>query len=87
MLFRSHSGSIYNICTGKGNSIGDMLNMLIGISGLDINIEVDPDLFRPADVEFQVGNPSRLQSLLGWKPEVDRLEGLNKLFSWWKARI
>jgi len=87
ILSRGHSGSIYNICTGKGNSIGDMLNMLIGISGLDINLEIDPDLFRPADVEFQVGNPSRLQSLLGWKPEVDRLEGLNKLFSWWKARI
>jgi len=87
ILSRGHSGSIYNICTGKGNSIGDMVSMLIGISGLDIKLEVDPDLFRPVDVEFQVGNPSRLQSLLGWKPEVDRLEGLNKLFSWWKARI
>lgn len=87
ILSRGHSGSIYNICTGHGNSIGDMIRMLIEISGLDIELEVDNDLFRPADVEFQVGDPSRLRSLLGWKPEVDRLSGLKKLFSWWEARI
>jgi GDP-4-dehydro-6-deoxy-D-mannose reductase len=87
ILSRGHSGSIYNICTGQGNSIGDMVRMLIEISGLDIELEVDNDLFRPADVEFQVGDPSRLRSLLGWKPEVDRLSGLKKLFSWWEARI
>ena len=87
VLSRGHSGSIYNICTGQGNSIGDMVRMLIEISGMDIELEVDSDLFRPADVEFQVGDPSRLRSLLGWKPEVDRLDGLKKLFSWWEAKI
>ena len=87
ILDRGHSGSIYNVCTGQGSSIGDMVRMLIEISGLSIRLEVDPDLFRPADVEFQVGNPSRLQSLLGWKPEVNRFDGLKKLFSWWEAEV
>jgi len=87
ILSRGQSGSIYNICTGVGNSIGDMVRMLIDISGMNIELETDPDLFRPVDVEFQVGDPSRLRSLLGWKPEVDRKEGLRKLFSWWEARI
>lgn len=87
ILSRGQSGSVYNICTGIGNSIGDMVKMLIDISGMDIELEIDPDLFRPVDVEFQVGDPSRLRSLLGWKPEVDRVEGLRKLFSWWEANI
>ncbi len=86
ILSRGHTGSVYNICTGEGNSIGDMVRMLIRISGMDIELETDPELFRPADVEFQVGDPTRLQSLLGWKPEVDRITGLTKLFSWWEAR-
>ncbi|NOQ23029.1 MAG: NAD-dependent epimerase/dehydratase family protein [Candidatus Aegiribacteria sp.] len=87
ILSRGQSGSVYNICTGIGNSIGDMVRMLIDISGMDIKLETDPDLFRPVDVEFQVGDPSRLRSLLGWKPEVDRIEGLRKLFSWWEAKL
>ena len=87
ILSRGQSGSVYNICTGTGISIADMVGMLIDISGMDIELKTDPDLFRPADVEFQVGDPSRLRSLMGWKPEVDRIEGLRKLFSWWEARI
>ncbi|MCD4846707.1 MAG: GDP-mannose 4,6-dehydratase [Candidatus Aegiribacteria sp.] len=87
ILNRGQSGSIYNVCSGTGNSIGDMVNMLIEISGHDIELEIDPDLFRPVDVEFQVGDPSRLNSLLGWKPEVSRNTGLSRLFSWWEERI
>lgn len=86
ILSRGLSGSVYNICSGKGNSIGDMVRMLIDISGIEIELETDPDLFRPADVEFQVGDSTKLRSLLGWKPRIDRLEGLKKLFSWWEAR-
>ena len=87
ILSRGQSGNAYNICTGTGISIADMVRMLIDISGMDIELKTDPDLFRPADVEFQVGDPSKLRSLAGWKPEVDRIEGLRKLFSWWEARI
>jgi len=87
ILNLGQSGSVYNICSGTGISIGDMVRMLIDISGTDIELKTDPDLFRPADVEFQVGDPSRLRSQMGWKPEVDRIEGLRKLFSWWEARI
>jgi GDP-4-dehydro-6-deoxy-D-mannose reductase len=87
ILGRGRSGRVYNVCSGEGSSIGDMVRMLIDISGMDIEIKTDPDLFRPADIEFQVGDPTRLQSELGWKPEVDRIEALKKLFSWWEARI
>ena len=86
ILSRGQPRSVYNICTGTGISIAEMVRMLIDISGMDIELKTDPDLFRPADVEFQVGDSSRLRSLMGWKPEVERIEGLRKLFSWWEAR-
>jgi len=87
ILSRGHTGSIYNVCTGRGNSIGDMVEMLISISGADLELDVDPELFRPADVDFQVGDPSRVQALLGWKPEISREDGLRMLFRWWKERL
>jgi len=86
ILARGLSGSIYNVCTGHGNSIADMVRMLIRISGADLDLRVDPELFRPADVEFQVGDPSKLTALLGWNPLVGREEGLSRLFRWWEER-
>lgn len=87
ILARGLSGSIYNVCTGHGNSIGDMVRMLIDISGSDLSLELDPDLFRPADVEFQVGDPSKVTALLGWSPSVAREEGLRLLYRWWEERV
>ncbi len=86
ILGRGLSGSIYNVCTGQGNSIGDMVEMLIEVSGAKLELSVDRELFRPADVEFQVGDPRRLTSLLGWSPVVSRREGLERLLDWWRER-
>lgn len=76
---------IYNICTGNGSSMGDMVRTLMRIAGVELELRVDPDLFRPVDVVSQVGEPSRMQAL-GWSPEVDRIDGMRRLFSWWEAR-
>jgi GDP-4-dehydro-6-deoxy-D-mannose reductase len=86
ILSRGRSGSIYNVCTGQGSSIEDMARMLIGISGEDLDLRIDPELFRPADVEFQVGDASRVTALLGWSPAVSREEGLRMLFRWWEEK-
>jgi len=38
-------------------------------------VEVDPRYFRPTEVELLIGDPSKANEQLGWKPEYD-LEGL-----------
>lgn len=37
--------------------------------------EVDPHYFRPTEVDLLIGNPTKAQTKLGWKPEYD-LDGL-----------
>ncbi len=86
LLAHGRSGEAYNICSGTGHSVEDMLRQLMEIAGVSLELEVDPQLFRPVDVEFQVGDPSRMMALHGWRPEIDLNEGLRRLFSWWEAR-
>ena len=31
---------------------------------------VDPKYFRPAEVEFLLGDPTKARTVLGWKPRV-----------------
>lgn len=37
----------------------------------DVVVRVDPQYFRPTEVELLIGNPSKSNSVLGWKPEYD----------------
>ena len=86
LLESGRSGEIYNVCTGTGISMEDMVLMIMDIAGVSLEMREDPELLRPVDVEHQVGDPSKIGSRLGWRPEVEREEGMRKLFSWWEAR-
>ena len=36
----------------------------------DIAMKIDPDYFRPAEVENLLGDPSKAKEKLGWAPEI-----------------
>lgn len=44
-------------------------------------IKINPEFFRPAEVDILLGNPSKAEEKLGWKREVD-FPGLVKLMVW-----
>lgn len=87
LLAAGGSGETYNVCSGRGRCMGDILGLLVEISGTDIELEVDPGLFRAADVKYQVGDPGRLRALTGWRPEYSLEDGLRELYAWWEERI
>jgi GDP-4-dehydro-6-deoxy-D-mannose reductase len=65
-----HTGEPVNVATGRGISVGELLDGLIGASGLDVTIEVDPARVRRHDPERLVGDPSRLEQLTSWRPRI-----------------
>jgi len=79
-------GRVYNVCSGCGTTMGSLVETLIRISGLELRVEVDRNLFRVADISTQVGSPSRLLSL-GWQQQRSLESGLTTLFEWWEARV
>ena len=40
-------------------------------------IRIDPEYYRPTEVDLLVGDPTKAQTKLGWKPKYD-LAGLVK---------
>ena len=46
----------------KGNQLGVTLNTTI--------IKVDKQYYRPSEVNELLGNPSKAQKKLGWKPKI-----------------
>lgn len=65
-----HAGQPLNVASGHATSIDRVLQLLIEISGLDVEVEVDPARLRTSDTAKVVGDASRLTALTGWRPEI-----------------
>lgn len=63
----------YVVATGKAHSVRDFIATAfkyIGIDEWERYIRINPKLFRPADVDFLLGDASKIRRKLGWKPRV-----------------
>ena len=80
------SGETYNICTGKAWTMQASLDKIINISGLKVNVETDPNLFRPSDEKVLLGDPTKIMGL-GWKPEITFEETLLDIYTNWLKRL
>ncbi|SDX74478.1 GDPmannose 4,6-dehydratase [Collimonas sp. OK242] len=72
LMLQQEQADDYVIATGVTTSVRDMCR--IAFSHLDLNYEdylvIDPQLFRPAEVDVLLGNPAKAQRKLDWKPKT-----------------
>lgn len=86
LLAKGQTGGIYNVCSGTGHSIGELLSLILEIPGTGPSAVTDPRLFREEDQFCQIGNQAKLGAL-GWTIQVPLEEGLRRLYHWWKERL
>jgi GDPmannose 4,6-dehydratase len=62
----------YVVATGISHSVNDLIKVAFGHVELDWEEYVvsDPKLFRPAEVDFLLGDPRKAKSKLEWQPKV-----------------
>jgi GDP-4-dehydro-6-deoxy-D-mannose reductase len=77
----------YNVCSGHAVRIGDLLEMLLGMSRVAIAVESDPARMRPSDNPVVAGDPSRIATETGWRPEIPIERSLSDLLDYWRARV
>ena len=87
LLERGVSGQAYNVCSGSGVRIRDLLQRLIELSGLRVEVRVDPERLRPADIPALVGDPARLRQATGWQPRHPLDQTLRDLLQYWRERV
>jgi len=87
ILDNGDAGAVYNVCTGRGVRMRDLLQRLVELSGVEVELRVDPDRLRPSDVPTLVGDPTRLRNATGWHPRIGLDETLKDLLSYWRERV
>ena len=81
------SGAAYNLCSGQGVAIQDVLEGLLALSNAEIVIDVDAERFRPVDVPLFIGDRSRARSELGWEPQIPLADTLEQTLEDWRGRM
>ena len=92
MIVQQPKGDDYVIATGETHSVREFLELSFGMVGRTYEdfVKIDPKYYRPTEVDLLIGDASKAQKVLGWKPKTSfkelvrlmveadlRLEGLD----------
>ena len=81
-------GEVYNVASGQGHRIRDVLTALLGIAKrADIRVEQDPQRMRPSDVPVLVGDSTKFRRLTGWKPVIPFAQTIQDCLEYWRSRV
>jgi GDP-4-dehydro-6-deoxy-D-mannose reductase len=84
---KAKPGEVYNIATGNGIRIREMLERLISLANVEVKIETDPERLRPSDVEILIGDASKFKADTGWEPRIPFEQTLNDLLDYWRKTL
>lgn len=78
--------SVYNLASGRAWRIGDILDHLIELSGMEIEVRVDPERLRANLVPRAVGSSEAVTRALGWRPEIAFEDTLRDVLKFWRGQ-
>lgn len=83
LMDKGQIGEVYNLGSGKGIKIEQVLKMMINLSGLDIPIIADESRLRQKDVPAVIADISKIQNL-GFSPTHPLDETLQRVLNYWR---
>jgi GDP-4-dehydro-6-deoxy-D-mannose reductase len=87
-LEKGKPGETYNICSGKGQRVQDVLKALIRLSEMkNIKIEQENARLRPTDIPTLVCDCRKFKEITGWKQEIPFEQTLQDILEYWRERM
>lgn len=87
LLDRGATGEVYNICSGAGHSIADVIRMFGALARVEPVLETDPALLRPVENEVVIGDHGKLTAAIGWRPTIALADALRSVYDYWLERV
>ena len=76
---RGQPGEVYNVCSGRGLSVGEIASLVLERTGAQAELQPSPELVRPVDLPVLVGDPSKLRGATGWSPRLELSTAIDEL--------
>jgi GDP-4-dehydro-6-deoxy-D-mannose reductase len=75
------------VSSGTAWPVRELLDRLIARAHVSVRVRVDPAKFHPNDLPLLVGDPTRIQTELGWRPSVGLDETLDEVLDYWRTEM
>ncbi len=72
MMLQQPTADDYVIGTGETHTVREFVELAFGHVGIDWrkHVVIDPQFFRPAEVDILLADPAKAQRELGWQPQM-----------------
>lgn len=80
-------GEVYNLASGEPRSIQALLETLLSYSDAEIEVERDPERYRPVDVPVVYGSSKKFYERTGWEPQIPFEQTLQDTLTYWREQI
>jgi len=84
LLRGGRKGEIYNVCSGVGHSLKELVQQMLAILDMKVLLETDESLIRPNDNKIIVGSNEKIKRDIGWCPEIPLEQSLKDVIDFWK---
>ncbi|MDR0305568.1 MAG: GDP-mannose 4,6-dehydratase [Chitinispirillales bacterium] len=71
LLKNGKTGELYNVCSGKGHSLKEIIDLLAEIFKVKVITETDSKKVRPIDNKIIIGCFEKIKKHTGWQPKFD----------------
>lgn len=79
------SGEIYNIGSGTGHTIKEILGILQSLSKIKVEIKVNNQLVRTSDVPVLIANSAKFRSITDWEPKISLESTISDILNYWRT--
>jgi GDP-4-dehydro-6-deoxy-D-mannose reductase len=84
LMERGLKSEVYNVCSGIGQNLSDLISLIGRIMGMKTEILRDSALGRPSENRIIVGDRTKISSLCGWKPSFSIEKTLGDTIEYWR---
>jgi GDP-4-dehydro-6-deoxy-D-mannose reductase len=86
LLKQGKSKSVYNICSGRGIMLKDIVIKMSELLNISIQTEVNPQLIRPNENRKITGSYQKMKNDFNWEPEISLEQSLADIINYWKEK-
>lgn len=80
-------GETYNIASGQGYSIAELVDIFARMAKKEFELKVNPTRMRKKDIPLLLGDGGKFSRLTGWLPKVTIEKTIEDLLNYWRAKV
>jgi UDP-glucose 4-epimerase len=86
---RLEYGRPFNCGSGVATSVAEVIEAVVGLTGVNKRIEVDTARKRPenSEIHLLLADADRFKTATDWAPQVSLEDGLTRSADWWRGRL